>query len=226
MTTAIRSLLKSVLILAALGLSQAKAQLIVSNIENPVGFGGTVGSDNWFAQAFITPSDTAYFLDSLALKLEKQDANQGTFTVSLWSAAANGQPESLISQVGSVTDVSTLTTSFAPYTFNAPAGITLAASTTYFVVLGASATLDHSGLLWADTTQLNPPKTGPGQIGGWTASADQGQNWEAIVPTVPFQIAVFGTPVPEPASYVLVAGLALVAFALVRRLRVNHATSI
>jgi len=202
----------------------ASAQtVIVSNLAEPntIGSAGLVGSDNWLAQGFSTPASTSYSLDSVSLKLARDPSFSGTFTVSFWdSSGPGGRPGSQLATISSGNQVSSLTTSFADYAFPASgAGVTLAPSASYFVVLSASAPFASAGLYWSIPDAQNPGSTGPGQIGNWTSSANQGASWDFLSSDFPTQIAVSGTAVPEPETYALVSGLALVGFAAFRGLR-------
>jgi hypothetical protein len=206
----------------------ARAQtVIISNLAEPntIGNAGLAGSDKWFAQGFSTPASTSYSLDSISLKLTRDpSSSSGTFTVSFWDSSGGGRPGSQLATISSGNQVSTLTTSFDDYAFPASgAGITLAPSTSYFVVLSASAPFANSGLLWIGPDAQNPGSTGVGQMGGWTSSVNQGASWDFLSSDFPFQIAVAGTAVPEPEAYALVSGLALVGFAAFRRFRSKDA---
>jgi hypothetical protein len=197
--------------------------VIVSNLAEPSMNlnAGPVGSDRWLAQGFSTPAGTSYSLDSVSLRLYVAAPFQGTYTVSFWdSSGPAGRPGSQLAAISSGNQVSSLTTSPADYAFPASgAGITLAPSTSYFVVLSASVQYALSGLYWSFPDSATPGSTGPGQMGEFTESANQGATWDFLSSGPPYQIEVSGTAVPEPEMYALVSGLALVGFAAFRRLR-------
>jgi len=220
-----RPILPTLIALAVIvpNVTPARAQtVIISNLAEPNANNnaGLVGSDSWAAQGFSTPASTSYSLDSVSLKLSRDPSFSGTFIVSFWDASGPaGRPGSQLATISSG-NVGTLTTSPVDYAFPASgAGITLAPSTSYFVVLSASAPFASAGLYWSFPDAQNPGSTGPGQIGSWTTSANQGASWDFLDPNSPFQIAVSGTAVPEPETYALVSGLVLVGFAALRRLR-------
>jgi hypothetical protein len=213
-------------IVALSSFASVHAQLVVSNLEAANNGGaGTVGQDKWAAQAFQTPG-SASTLGSVGLKLAHDTLAQGFFTVTLWNAGGpGGTPGSAVATIGSGS-VSALTTTFSDYFFTAPQGITLTPNTSYFVVLSATAPSSPAGLLWGVTQSENPGSSGPGQIGGWALSANQGATWGSEPPlyldqtlgvNFPFQLAV--TAVPEPEVYALIFALALGSFAAMRRLQ-------
>jgi hypothetical protein len=187
---------------------------------NTVAGAVNVGSDAWWAQSFTTPN-TSYSVDSVSVKLQNLTSPSGTYTVSLWDATGgSGVPGVSLATIASG-NVSSLSTDLTDYTFIAPAGLTLAANTSYFVVVSASQPStgsNPSNLGWSSTQDTTPTSTGPGQIGGWsTRNADVNGSWDLLISGNPFQIAVAGTAVPEPGLYAVLSGLGLIGFTLVRR---------
>jgi hypothetical protein len=213
---------------AIAGLVPVHGQLIVSNLDQANdGGAGTVGDDKWAAQGFETGGSSAT-LGTVGLKLAHDTSALGTFSVSLWSAAPGGLPGSQIASINSGTAVNSLTTAFKDYLFTPPQTISLSANTLYFIVLSSSVSAIPAGLLWGVTQAENPSSTGPGQIGGWALSLNHGTTWGSEAPlyqdatlglSFPFQISI--SAVPEPATYAVIFGLALLGFAATRRLRLQ-----
>jgi hypothetical protein len=218
---------------ALIGLPTVHGQLVVSNLGDPNGGGsGSVGSDKWAAQGFVT-SGTSVVLHDVDLKLAVDPGASGTYTVALWNASGpGGTPGSQLNVVSSANPLSALTQTLTDYYFFATSGITLAANTTYFIVLtsSTSAYFGTPALQWAITSNKNGSGTGPGQIAGWAISPDSGANWgsdpatgyteHTVSPDYPYQIGI--NAVPEPAAYAAVVGFGLVGFSVVRRWRQNR----
>jgi hypothetical protein len=208
---------------AALGsIGQAQAQVtFLSNLEAPSGEGaGTIGSNSWWAQGVTAPESGEFALGSVSLRLYREETEfSGTFNVSFWNAAGpEGLPGSAITTVASAIPVSSLTPTLTDYRFDLANPVALTPAQPYYVVVSSSASSVNAGLYWSATQGANPPWTGPGQIGSWTTSADQGANWDFLDAQFPLQLAL-ATPVPEPEFYALFAGLGMLGFAAFRRWR-------
>jgi hypothetical protein len=202
----------------------ARAQVTIVNdisltTPNP-GPGGFGGSDNWLAQGFTLPSSTSYTLTSIDLVLSKMAPIAGNFTVSLWSASGSGSPGSELLSIGT-SPVASLPDAPTEKVFSAPSGLSLTQGATYFVVLTADQTQANSGVLWSDRVEPSPSTSGSGALGGW--SVNTGSGWPAPQNTFPFQMAVVGSPVPEPQAYAVISGVGLVCFAALRKLRRHSA---
>jgi hypothetical protein len=200
-------------------LTSVHGQLIVSNIDQTTGTGANVGSDAWFAQQFLTPSDSEYSMTSMSLKLKYELSNTGTYSVALWTTTGN-KPGKLFAPIATDSSLNSLTTSFANYNFTLASPVTLDKNASYFLVVNGNQSTSERGLVWGDTLVLNPPgNLGPGQIGGWTQSNDSGTSWDPVFFGNNFEIAVMGTPVPEPQYSAIAASFALIAFVALRQMQ-------
>jgi hypothetical protein len=198
--------------------------LVVSNLGEASNGDGSVGSDKWAAQAFVT-GGTATTLQNVGLALASDNSALGNYSVSLWSLnPSNGTPGSSLGTITSGNPVSSLTKTLADYFFTLTTPIPLAANTTYFIVLNSTSTAFPDSLLWGITPSSN--STGPGQIGGWAFSTDSGTTWGTVPPDYndqttgsgfPFQIGI--NAVPEPQTYAILFGLGLIGFAIARHVR-------
>ena len=141
---------------------------LVSNTEQGNAGSRSIGTLD-YAQAFGTGSNTAgYDLDSIVLSLGLAPTGTGTLTVTV-RADASGDP--------SGTALHTLTTpdpiaENALNTFTAPAGATLDANTTYWVVASYSA--DTGGPNWWRTLLSNGIDSGG--AAGWTIDSPYKQD--------------------------------------------------
>ena len=209
---------------AILLLPQSQGQVLeVSNLSAPNnGAGELPGTDAWWAQSFTMPAGGTTELFDVGVKLAREPIQfSGDFTISLWSSTGSGTPP--LARLGNIVagqPVGSVTTEFVDYTFAAPAGLTLAPNTSYFVVMEANVPSANSGLYWGRTQDANPGNDGPGTVGGFTKSVNSGSSWDAFLdPSSPFQFEV--TAVPEPRLIGLVAGMLLLGFGAFRRMRLR-----
>lgn len=215
----IRRILAAGVCLAVLGGAPCSAAVIlVSNLGEPTRDVTGIYSEvpgapgQWAAQAFVTDA-SSYTLSSLDTLLGNL---VGSPTV-VAELHAQGGPF----------DVGTLLT-----TFNVPALgssqslvsltptslVTLAPNSTYWIVFGVTG----PGTLGWSYAQGNN-QAGPGSLGAYGYSADNGATWGTFGTDDPYQIRVLVDPVttmvvPDPASWVLLL-LGLTGLAAWRRLR-------
>lgn len=182
--------------------STTQADVLVSNIgelrrdastiqENPT----ELVSLPWAAQSFATDSNI-HILDSI-------DTFFGTLT---------GDP-TIVAELRADTDgtvpgalIRTLSLSGSSITSGLPALITLAptattnltVNTVYWLVLGA---LGEGSYTWEYAEGNN--QSGPGSLGNFAYSDDQGATWANFGSDNPFKVAVNVSPVPVPAMTVL-----------------------
>jgi hypothetical protein len=168
--------------------------VILSDNITGVETGGTVAASgsNWLAASFGTGDWTSQ-LDAVTLLLENSVA--GNAVVDIYSDGGL-QPGSL---VGTLTSPSSYLGPLVETTFTA-SGITLAANSTYWVVLYA--TSGEFDWAWA----ANDSGTGIGFQDTWSQSSDGGNSWFTFVgpDSYPTQMIVSAS-VPEPGSLTLLS---------------------
>ena len=203
--------------LALIGGAPCSAALIlVSNIEEATrdttsvyaAVPGTPGQ--WAAQAFMTDG-SSYTLSSL-------DTLLGNL------AGTPSVVAELHAQGGAFNVGTLLTTFMVPALMPTPSlvsliptgVVTLAPNTTYWIVFGVSG---PGTLGWSYAEGNN--QTGPGSLGAYGYSPDDGATWGPFGTDNPYQIRVLVetvAAVPEPASsFMLLAGLAATGWQRLRR---------
>ena len=209
----------------ALAATTAQADMLVSNLAQPERAFSELTSLFWAAQSFVTDGSNHTLLsidamlgtgarrgDDTEFVAELHAAGPGIIGSRLTSFSFGSTPS------GAPTDISLLPTS----------GVTLAAGTTYWLVMGERpGSLDSEYLGWSYAD--GNASTGPGSLGAFGYSTDGGMSWSASTFDTPnpFRLAVNVAPVtavPEPSSTVLMAlGLvALLAMRGVRRAEVSQ----
>ncbi|HET6315629.1 MAG TPA: PEP-CTERM sorting domain-containing protein [Chloroflexota bacterium] len=202
----------------ALAATGTQAEVLVSNLAQPERAFTELTSQFWTAQSFVTDGNSHSLLSIDAML--GASARRGGDTEFVAELHASGP-----AIIGSL-----LTTfSFGGAPSGAPAaiallpdsGVTLAADTTYWLVMGERhGSLDTEYLGWSYAE--GNVTTGPGSLGAFGFSTDGGLSWSASTFDTPnpFRLAVSVGPVaavPEPSSMVLTA-LGLVALLAMRRL--------
>jgi len=210
------------IILGILGLllaqmAQAQGTLEVSNLgQTPTG-SAAIGSDSWIAQTFVTGNNSGgYTLDSVQLLMDAASGSPGGFDVSIYSKT--GDPHSFTSpgdtvhsSLGSLSGLDPSAGGLFTYTAS---GITLSPSTFYFVVVTAATPISQGAYNWSAANSFTQ--------NSWTIedlylSSSNGSSWSATLRQDVFQMAVYTTATPEPATLTL-AGLG-VACLIFRRCR-------
>ena len=202
------------IILSAIGLlaaqmAQAQGTVFVSNLgATPVG-SAAIGSDSWVAQQFITGTNSGgYVLNSVQLLMNTASGNPGGFSVSIYSFAVNAPASNL----GSLTGLDPSAGGIFTYTAS---GLTLSPNLAYFVVLTSTTTMAQGGYVWSAATGVANHGIDRWLIFGQYYNSADGLSWQGFRNKV-FQLALFATPVPEPATYAL-AGLGLAISSFLRR---------
>lgn len=152
-------------------------------------------SDNVLLAADFSTDSSAYGLSSVTLLLREESV--GTASLNLYSDNG-GIPGFLL---GTLTSSGSYSSNLADTVFTA-SGITLAANTTYWLVLGAS----------SGTFEWSWTATNSGSGAGYTGNSAyfDGSYWYGTSGVYPYQLSVTANPagtsaVPEPASFGLFA---------------------
>lgn len=200
--------MKSPLFLPVLGLvgalsaSSAWAQTeAVSNLGNLRYGGNQVLPGRSEAMRFTTGTSVEglFRLFSVVIEARNTPTTPGTgFAFNLYSDNANPDGGSLIATLAGSDPTGT---SFADYTFSAPADTFLAASTSYWLVASA-ASGEFQWAITSDHSQTDPTTA------GWSIDDNHGVSDSWTIEPDPLKFSVNISPVPEPSSYA--AGLLLV----------------
>lgn len=190
------------------------AEIVLSNSFANVGtFNSTVSGSNYFATGFTTGTNANFLsLQSVNLSLATSGtAPTATPVVQLFSGS--GSPTTL---VGSFSSQSVTVTNPNSFAFNYLGSASLLPSTTYWVVMSATAS-EAFGWYLTNGSPTQQNASGYAFITG-KSSADSGGSWSDN-PLAGFG-AVSITAVPEPSSIIL-AGLGVLAagFQLRRRMK-------
>jgi len=204
----------AVLAFAALG---AQADILVSNLAQPERSFSELTSLFWAAQSFTTDGSGHSLLSIDAMLGTSALRGDDTDYVAELHASGPGIIGSLLTtfSFGSMPSGAPTSISLLP-----TGGVTLAAGTTYWLVLGERhGSLDSEYLGWS-YAQGNA-STGPGSMGAFGYSNDGGASWSASTFDTPnpFRLAVNVAPlsaVPEPSSMALMV-LGLAALLAMRR---------
>ena len=153
------------------------------------------------AQKFATGGGAGgYKLTHLELKLKSSATTAPVYTVSIQGDSASSLPDG--TNVGTLTNSSTLTASYQQLGFAASGdGISLAANTSYWVVIDVS-----TGNASSDIAVKNSTGEDPGQLPGWgIADASHFRNlnntgsWSTAIGVSPFELEIHGSAVDQTA---------------------------
>jgi hypothetical protein len=199
----------------ALAASCAQADVLVSNLAQPERSFSELSSLFWAAQSFTTDGSTHSLLSVDAMLGSGAYRGDDTEVVAELHASGPGIIGSLLTtfSFGSMPSGAPSAISLLP-----DSGVTLAAGTTYWLVMGERhGSLDSEYLGWSYAE--GNASTGPGSLGAFGYSTDGGMSWSASTFDTPnpFRLAVnVASPVPEPSSVALMA-LGLLALLAMRR---------
>ena len=186
-------------------LTQAQGTVYSSNLGNTPTGNFAVGSDSWIAQEFLwvghtvngvtlTPPCT---LNSVQLLMDAASGNPSDFSVSIYTRRACGDPGTRLGTLIGDPDPR------APgvYTYTA-AAITLSPSTGYFVVVTSEKAAAEGAYNWS--TAFRPPQSFNGNLAiGYYFDSTDGVSWSGHIRQDVGLMAIYGTPVPEPSSYLM-----------------------
>jgi len=192
-----------------LGAFALYADTLSSNLTATTADVEIASGDTWLTASFETDS-SSYILGDVTLLLANSGA--GVAEVDLYSDGGF-QPGSLI---GALSSPSTYSSNLSATTFT-NSGITLAADSTYWIVLKSLA----GDLDWAWTDDNTG--TGAGFQNTWGETSDAGATWFTYdIYPLQFSVDAASTAAPEPgtAAFLMGGGALLGAFAL-KRLRTN-----
>jgi hypothetical protein len=182
----------------------------VSNLADADDSGVLCDGGNWDAAQFTTGGNASgYSLNSIQIAIDGILVKDGSgFTLSLYSNNA-GQPG------GSLGILSGASNPFlaGAYVYTA-SGLTLSASTSYWVVGEASTTFPNGSFLWGDTASPSYLSSGGWSINDLTRdiSHDNGSTWTPTGVSL-LRFDVTATPVPEPETVTVMGlGLAVIFF--------------
>ena len=180
---------------------EAKAVIVYDNLSATTVAAGAVFGSIQQAQR-IAPLSASHTLTSITLLMSGSSTGARL-------ALFSGDESTPSTEVGVLLSPESITSARGENTFTTP-GLTLDAGVNYWVVLSA----DSGGFDWAYTDSLTG--LGEGYASNWANNL--GGGWQPFN-NEPFQMSVEATAVPEPATLVFHASLALVGLALVRGLR-------
>lgn len=201
----------------------------LSNLGEADGFEITVSQSSWLAQLFGTDGSAPSFnLTSVTLSLGSAADTSGNFKVAIYDNTLDNLPGVSLGTLyatGGVALSNPSTPGNYVFTSDRSLGLTLAANTMYWVVVGV--TTGSGSYSWWDTDET----AGLAHTGSWSLydnpseglptdaySLDGGQTWNAAYGS-PYQLSVSAS-VPEPTTFGLIAlGLALAEAATYRRRR-------
>jgi hypothetical protein len=201
------------------------AQVFLGNMPaaNDAGTPSLLTDVRFKAVGFTTPAGLPYNIDSVTVRLNNYTAADNPFVG--FYTDAGGEPSNdtgnpTVGLVGSwLTDAAPNAGTAGNFTF-VPAGtITLAANTTYWLVVGGEAA--GTSFNWLNSNPSVAPTSTEGTtfVGyrGMVPNDPDPPVWAVSAFFNPMEIQA--TPVPEPQHYALAAGLGLMGFGVLRRYR-------
>jgi hypothetical protein len=184
-------------------MGQAQGTLYVSNLGLTPNTSASIGNDAWIAQSIITGIDSSgYILNSVQLLMDEGSGSPSGFNVSIYSFSGSDPQNNL----GSLTGSDPMAGGLFTY---ATSGIMLSPSTVYFVVLTAATPVSQGAYDWSALAE-GGSALGINQwiINDSYYSSANGSSWTGHNRYDTFQLAIYATAVPEPATLSL-AGMSL-----------------
>jgi hypothetical protein len=196
--SALPRLILIVLIIFLPKLVSAQGTLYVSSFATESRYGGPqVANDSWIAEQIETGDNAnGYVLDSVELLLDTEGPGSG-FAVSIYSDV-NNLPSTDLGNLSGNSDPS------SGYNIYSASGLSLAASTEYFIVVTAATPGENSPFSWIGGPSLSATGSDQWMIGGLNlVSSDQGSAWTSFDSGHDMQMAIYATEVPEPSPWIL-----------------------
>lgn len=184
----------------ATSVSKAQGTLLLSNLGQASSGYGAVASNAWIAESFQTGSHSSgYFLNSIQLLMANTSSNAFGITVSVYEYK-NGTlfPGN---SLGSLNGNDPVGNGLYNYTASS---ISLSPLTGYFVVLSSSTPISQGSFNWSFANPGITTASDRWNMGSYYHTSTDGLNWTRIAGQY-FQLGVYATPVPEPATTSLVA---------------------
>lgn len=188
----------------------AQGTLYVSNLGQTPTDSASIGSDSWVAQQFyvLGADPNSYLLNSIQLLLNPASGSPIGFTVSIYSTSS-GAPQNDLGSLSGSADPSP----GGIYIYTA-SGITLSPGVNYYVVATAATPVAQGAYDWSAANF--PTESGNWEINSVYYTSTDGSSWTSHLRGDVFQMAIYATAVPEPATLVL-AGLGLACLSLRQR---------
>lgn len=187
---------------------QAQGTLYISNLDQTPTGSAAIGSDSWIAQRFFTGGNSGgYVLNSVQLLIGAASGNPSGFNVSIYNSSG-GVPQN---DIGTLSGPDPLAS--GTFTYTAPS-ITLSASTYYFVTVTSETPVLQGSYNWSAANSFTSDNAW--EIDDVYFSSPDGSTWTGYGRQNVFQMAIYATAIPEPATLTL-AGLGLAALSFRRR---------
>ena len=147
----------------------ASADVLVSTVgQTAAAGGGRVWANRWHAQAFTTGSHTAgYTLTSIEARTNQSEAAPSELRAQLWSDVT-GNPGAKLADLTVPATISASGATPANIVFAAPAGTRLAASTTYYFVIGGAASRSPATNMQFQILNTASDSEDSGAAAGWS----------------------------------------------------------
>lgn len=209
------SVIATIISLSQLWVHQCEAQstLYVSNLAQPSTGAAAIASDSWIAQTFITGSNVdGYRLDSVQLLMNAASGGASGFKVAIYGSSSSDWhlPGSLVASLAGPNPIAA-----GVYSYTG-SGLWLAPGT-YFVVASGTTPVAGGYSQWRRQQFGDTLGSDGWIIFGSHCSSANGTTWN-ISRGSTYQLAIYATPIPEPASSLLfVLGLGAVLFCRCRR---------
>lgn len=213
---ALRTIFAAVVIeLGSCSVARPQSQLVASNLSESTVRTKEIAQDSWVAVTFTTGTNpNGYSLDSIQLSMGESTGSPDGFNLSLYAVVPGGTIGSpdFDRNLGDLSGSDPLSEGVFSYS---AFGLTLAPSTSYFVVATSSTSAEIGAFQW------NVPSSGAyDSIEDWTMvgarlESDNGADWSTVRGLL--QYGVSATAIPEPSTLVLLGCGALFAAIRLRR---------